>query len=191
MMPIVIKKPKKYRPMKIQTDYDDLIAKNRQLKSTIDDTERRSFESLATVSLLMLRRWWHRTSIRLGLKRARIADEFNLEPVEAPSCKSAWSDSLKNMEAQARQGDQIDTLALPKPIKSAQHAQALIMSRELSAKCDELYSEYREKIWQRRQAEGKDVRELDSQIEAILDLYQSRKCTYEKTIKELDALERG
>ena len=190
-MPMLVKKPKRYRPAQIQTDYDELIAKNRQLKTTIDDTERRSVESLTTISLLMLRRWWHRTSIRIGLKQARNMDEFILDPPEIPSSKSAWSESLKKMEARAFEGDQIDTISASNPDKSAQHAQALIMSKELSAKCDQLYGEYRQKIWQRRQSEGKDVRELDSQIEAILDLYQRRKATYEKTIKELDALERG
>jgi len=190
-MPMLVKKPKKYRPAQIQTAYDELIAKNRQLKTTIEDTERRSVESPTTVALLMLRRWWHRTSIRIGLKQAKSTDEFNLDPPETPSGKSAWSECLKKMEARASEVDQIDTLSASHPDRSAQHAHALIMSKELSAKCEELYTEYRQKIWQRRQSEGKDVRELDSQIEAILDLYQNRKATYEKTIKELDALERG
>jgi hypothetical protein len=190
-MSMVVKKPKKYRPAEIQNAYDQLIAKNRQLKETIDDTERRSLESLTNISLLMLRRWWHRTRIRLGMKQARSIEEFNIEPPEMPLSKSAWSETLKKMEARACEGDQIDTLSASNPGISIEHARTLMMSKELSAKCDQLYSEYREKIWQRRQSEGKDVQELDSQIEAILVLYQRRKATYEKTIKELDALERG
>jgi hypothetical protein len=198
-MPIVVKKPKKYRP--IQTSYDDFLLKNRQLKTTIEDTERRSLESLTTVSLLMLRRWWHRTSIRLGLKQVRKIDRFPLDEEEPPAHKSAWSDSLKKMEERVRAGDKIQSTAAPicsakvtiggETGKTAEHVEALRISQDLNAKCESLYAEYRQKIRQRRETEGKDVRELDSQIDAILDLYQSRKATYEKTIKELDALERG
>src|SRR5262249_16867195 len=151
-MSIVVKKPKKYRAAEIQSAYDQLIAKNRQLKTTIDDTERRSIESLAAVSLLMLRRWWHRTSIRVGLKRARSTDEFNLEPVERTSRWSAWSHSLRKLEEQALDHNRSGTVSLAQAGQSTQRARALTFSKELGAKCDELYAEYREKIWQRRQA---------------------------------------
>jgi hypothetical protein len=192
-MSIVIKRPKKYRPA--QAGYDELLERNRQLRSAIDDNERRSIGSMVTISILFLRRWWHHTAIRLGLKNARTIDEFNLERQESPTKLSVWQGVLKRIEAQDKSREETDYWSA-EPIhcgvgQSSEHAQALQTSKELNATCDSLYVQYREKIWQRRQADGTDAKVLDKQIEAIVDMYQSQRATHQRTVKELQAWEKG
>jgi len=103
-MPLVVRKPRKFRP--IQTPYDQFLVQNRQLKTTIDDNERRWLESLSTTTSLVVRRWWHHTKIRLGFSRVRRQEEFQIEQEAVTSSNSAWSESLSNMEERIRAREQ-------------------------------------------------------------------------------------
>ena len=50
----------------------------------------------------------------------------------------------------------------------------------LAARCDQLFKQYREKIWLKHAAEPGDTRELDDEIDAILDNYQRCKAEWER-----------
>jgi hypothetical protein len=53
-------------------------------------------------------------------------------------------------------------------------------------KCDLLFKQYREKIFQKRNAEAHEIKALDDEIDAILDSYQRYKAELEKLDNQKD-----
>ncbi len=166
----------------------EILQKNQKLRMTFDHSDR-SYQSLPSSFMLILRRWWHRTVAFLGLKRAIIFNRF--EPDKDSSSQSIWRDALQKMETR------YTAICPPPPIDidmaqearqipgKDRHMLVLRLCKELSLDCQALYSEYREKNWQRLHSEGQDVQEMDRQINEILERYQSVKATYENTVRVL------
>jgi hypothetical protein len=171
----------------------EVLQRNQQLRVVFDHTDQ-TYQSLVAGCILVLRRWWHRTLTFLGIQQA--ATYVHFEGEKNPSCRRQWLDALQEKEAHYATvcqppPDEIDTKHLEETGQTPsedRHVHTMRLCKELNLNCDALYAQFHDTNWQRHRAQGKDVQELDRQINDILDRYHRARATYESTVRALASL---